>query len=183
MGRARSHSYGTWRLAIGAGLALSVAGCGAGGGGEGEFSEDEGVPAKTQEAAKWYCGDGCNGTYTDPNVVLPPPNRAVRCADDAQTASQTGTLYGRTVQLRYSNNCETVWARIWGGQVNDKIFLQQLISPPDLPRDYADVLEWEMNDPVNHNWSRQQDDHNVKIRACLALTWAHNSILGCTGDF
>src|SRR4051794_33181425 len=118
--------------------AVLLTGCGAADPGDGGAWQDGELAEDSQASSKWYCGASCNGTDPADHAV----NRGdVRhCSDDAVTVSSTGPFYGRTLQLRYSNTCETVWARVWGGQFQDKIFLQE-----QLDHGWTDALTWEMD--------------------------------------
>jgi hypothetical protein len=131
------------------------------------------VGASPAAAAKWYCGSSCVGqnpqTYPSSNP----------CARDAVTVS-TYAGYGRTLQLRYSNNCEMVWGRLYGGNSQDKVVFEQYVGITG----YSAVAEWEYF-AGNDEWSPMVQDHNVEIRACLQLEWATTpgSRLGCTGRY
>jgi len=118
-------------------------------------------------AAKWYCNPRCD--YKDPSSYPP----AGPCADDAVTI-YTLTHSGRTLQLRYSNNCETVWGRLYGGQKNDIVILERDGNP--------NTVDWEYFPPANE-WTPMLDDHNHTIRACLQWDWASNTRVGCTGAY
>ena len=115
-------------------------------------------------AAKWYCNPRCD--YKDP-ATFPSGGP---CADDAATVSSF-EWSGRTIQLRYSHNCETAWARVYGVQHKDKIMLE---------RDYDYGLSWEYFEDDNE-WSPMLDDHGRVVRACFQLGWDSNSRKGCTG--
>ena len=124
-------------------------------------------------AAKWYCGSSC--VHENPQTY---PSWGP-CAGDAVTVS-TYAGYGRTLQLRYSNNCEMVWARIYGGSSQDKVVFEQYVGFTG----YSAVGEWEYF-VGNDEWSPMVQDHNVEVRACLQLEWATNSAsrLGCTDRY
>jgi hypothetical protein len=116
-------------------------------------------------AAKWYCGDACN--FKDPSK-FPVGNP---CANDAVTVSSVEAR-GRTLQLRYSNNCETVWARLFGGQGGEKV---QFYTSQGSWRG-----DWENFTP--DNWSPMVDDHNIQIRACISQHWGE-APWACTGYY
>ena len=114
-------------------------------------------------AAKWYCNPRCD--YKDPSTF---PSGGP-CANDAVTV-RSFEWSGRTIQLRYSNNCETVWGRIVWAQNRDKLILE---------RDGVNEVYWEYFEGDNE-WSPMLDDHGRLTRACFQLGWETNSRKGCT---
>jgi hypothetical protein len=119
------------------------------------------------------CGSACNNK--DPQVY--PSSKP--CGGDAITA-KTFTSMGRTLQLRYSPSCRTVWARIYGGQSQDKVILERWEGQGTI---YTPVLMWEYFG--SREWSLMYNDAGTQIRACLQLEWATTpgSRLGCTGHY
>jgi len=117
-------------------------------------------------AAKWYCNPRCDGK--DPSIY--PPGGP--CADDGETI-YTFTYYGRTLQLRYSPNCETVWGRLYGGTPHDKVVLY---------REGASSVQYEYF-KGRDEWTAMLDDHGVETKACLQPEWPSNVQWGCTGEF
>jgi hypothetical protein len=119
------------------------------------------------------CGNACNNKDAQTYPSGTP------CGRDATTAA-TRTLYGRTLQLRYSPRCRTVWARVYGVQNQDKVILEKWSGESF----YEQVLWWEYFSG-NNEWSPMWNDSGVQIRACLQLQWATTpgSRLGCTDRF
>jgi hypothetical protein len=119
------------------------------------------------------CGSACNNK--DPKVY--PASKP--CGDDAITA-KTFTRMGRTLQLRYSPSCRTVWARLYGGSSQDKVILERWEGQGTL---YSQVLWWEYFG--GREWSLMYNDAGTQIRACLQLEWATTpgSRLGCTDRY
>lgn len=124
------------------------------------------VQPSPASAAKWYCGSACS--YQDPSSY-PPGNP---CANDAVTVSSVAAE-GRTLQLRYSNNCETLWVRLYGGQGREKVWFYT--------RSGAWRADWEYF-TVNNEWSRMVDDHNTQINACMGRDWG-TTPWGCTAFY
>jgi hypothetical protein len=142
----------------------------------------------TPAAAATMCGDACNGQNPDTYWAFVDAGgvRAI-CGHDAITPTGTSyganpyVGYGRTVQLRYSPTCRTVWARIFGGQSQDKIILEER----QYDGSWHGIQDWEMFNPNTRNWSNMTNDAGKTIRACIQLTWATTpgSRLGCTGGW
>jgi hypothetical protein len=119
------------------------------------------------------CGSACNNK--DPQTY--PSSKP--CGGDATTA-KTFSSMGRTLQLRYSPSCRTVWARIYGAENQDKVILERWEGMGSI---YTPVLQWEYFG--GNEWSPMYNDSGVQIRACLQLQWATTpaSRLGCTGHY
>jgi hypothetical protein len=121
-------------------------------------------------AAKWYCGSRCSGK--DPSLYPP----AGPCANDAVTVDSF-SVRGRTVQMRYSNNCETIWARVYGIQDMDKIGVYNVWG--DLENSWE---FWEDPD-TDTQWSGMFDDHDWELYFCLQRDWNRESIIRCGNSY
>lgn len=137
-----------------------------------------GVATPGHAASGNYCGMACNGENPNTYWAYLVEGEQFLCASDAYTAKSNGNvfMYGRTLQLRYSPTCRTVWGRVFGGKPTDVIRLDLYTGGAG-----SGWTEVRMNELSNgYNWGMMQDDAGVTIRACLQQTWQHITELGCT---
>jgi len=143
------------------------------------------VAAPSASAATSGCGNACN--HQDPQTyqAFVPEVGTVTCGSDAVTARQPPTIMGRTLQLRYSTRCRTVWARLFGGMRLDRAWLRQWVVEGGFGHwQYLDFYDF--SDLQNHNWSFMWNDANVTISACIAPRGAPGRdelMWGCTAGW
>lgn len=94
------------------------------------------------------------------------PSFFYHCSDDATTVKSYLETVGsvtKTIQLRYSNRCETVWGRIYNVELGNTLFIQQWdgdtwITKIRWIREYTAI-----SDAYTPMW----DDHGVLDRVCF----------------
>jgi hypothetical protein len=127
--------------------------------------------AAVSALAAWHCGSACSGQNPD---TYPAGNP---CGRDATTVSSAEGR-GRTLQLRYSARCRTVWVRLYGGNAYDKVQFEEQAGP------FWDVTDdWEYYGGNDELWSHMVDDYQVTIRACMQTNWPKDTRFGCTGGY
>ncbi|GAA0676190.1 hypothetical protein GCM10010193_31600 [Kitasatospora atroaurantiaca] len=107
------------------------------------------------------CRSACDGQ--DPSSYV---HYGQTCAADAQTID-THYVQGRTVQLRYSNRCETSWARVYGADFPDVIRVQNI--------DTYQIQNRELRQGEHEAWTPMVDDSGSRSKACWWVGWATNN--------
>ena len=97
------------------------------------------------------CGSACDGR--DPQ---PAAGKASVCVDDADTIFEVGG-----VQLRYSPNCRTAWAR----QIGDLYWLTGVLVQSFNTNGTLRMTQTDRG--TGGPWSRMVNDANLTARACF----------------
>ncbi|GIG59827.1 hypothetical protein Lfu02_41990 [Longispora fulva] len=110
-----------------------------------------GVVTPQANPAGDYCGPSCDGVDPTTPIWLEGQNAAA-CAADARTVYTANAGQGYIVELRYSKNCETVWARS---------------SVPYYGRiERSDGATYQVG---SANYSLMFDDHRKLAKACIGV--------------
>lgn len=112
------------------------------------------------------CGSACDGQ--DPSSYkIGPPYSYYYCADDAKTV-KTASGAGESVELRYSPQCRTVWAR--NGSFE---FWVERQSP------HATEVSYPSN-TGGDSWTAMLNDAGMLSRACVGVPYSDGGSV-CTG--
>jgi hypothetical protein len=124
------------------------------------------------------CGSRCDNENPQTFVVTPPggPSNWYHCGADARTVDSIGPAddsglaqFGVTIQLRYSPKCRTVWARAFGLQRSDTLWVMR--NPNTSYTDISDDVEYPYNSDyvggTNWMWSKMLNDAGQRSVACF----------------
>ena len=124
------------------------------------------------------CGRMCDNE--NPNTFLAKPaggpSNWYSCGADARTVDTIGPadnsdlrFYGVTIQLRYSPRCRTTWARAYGLQRSDTLWVKR--NPGTSFEDWSNDVEYPYNSAYvggsNWMWSMMLDDAGQTSMACF----------------
>lgn len=124
------------------------------------------VESGTAQAGSGFppCGNTCNGKDPQNYIITAPggPGHYYSCAEDAVTVGSF-VQYGRTVQLRYSNRCETVWGRIYNTHLDDTLYIEAWQGDIWLPQTQWTREYRKVSDAYTPMWN----DHDRIDRICF----------------
>lgn len=136
------------------------------------------VSTPAQASPDDWCGSTCDNENPNTFVVHPPggPAHWYKCSGDAQTVDAIGpnenadlAFWGVTIQLRYSPKCRTVWARAFGLQRSDTLWVKR--NPNTSYQDSSFDVEYPYNSDYlngpNSMWSMMLDDAGQQSVACF----------------
>lgn len=146
------------RLLVGIGLALAMAFAGCGG----EVATDGELEVASKISALSCSGRGCDGL--DPE--------ATGCSADAKTLASEDHIDGGKVELRWSKNCDTKWARVTrANRYQTTAWLQT--TPYDLDTTVSGSWDGLVSKLV---WGNMSYSPGQKLSAC---TYISNCLGGC----